>query len=126
KGAAVGPVNPAPVPTQTAPVNPRVRQQTPPAQVPAAGSTPEMAFAQHYSAVMTRAARARAGLAQWQRTHGGSSTPLPDDVVAARNRLEDQFQTVVNSMRARDTAAADRGLNDVEATLSVIEQFLAK
>src|SRR5262249_27132723 len=51
KGAAVGTANPAPVQTQTAPVNPRTRQQ-PPTQVPAVGSTPEVAFAQHYSSVM--------------------------------------------------------------------------
>jgi hypothetical protein len=65
-------------------------------------------------------------MAQWQRSHGGPSAALPSDVSAAKVRMEEQFRTVMNAMRARDTAAADQGLNDVESTLSVIEQFLAK
>jgi len=81
-------------------------------------------FAQHYSQVMGRAARARSGLAQWQRAHGGASAALPQDVSAAKARMEDQFQSVANSMRAQDTATADKQLGDVESTLTVIEAFL--
>jgi hypothetical protein len=60
------------------------------------------------------------------RRQGSPAAKLPDDVAAARNRMEDQFQTVVNSMRANNMGTADQGLNDVEATLTVIEQFLAQ
>jgi hypothetical protein len=95
-------------------------------QTPAlpSNASPQMQFAQHYSQVMGRAARARSGLAQWQRAHGGASATLPQDVSAAKARMEDQFQSVVNSMRAQDMASADKQLGDVESTLTVIEAFL--
>jgi hypothetical protein len=119
--------NVAPTPPVQATV-PNTRRQPDPTTtqtVPPVGATnPQVEFARHYSAVMQRSARVRAGLAQWQRSHGGPSAVLPPDVSAAKARMEDQFQAVTNAMRARDTAAADQGLTDVEATLGVIEQFL--
>ena len=125
KGSPVTPVAPAPVQTTVPNTRRRPDPTTAQATPPGGATSPQVEFAQHYSAVMGRAARVRAGLAQWQRSHGGASA-LPDDVKAAKARMEDQFQAVVNSMRARDTLAADQGLNEVGATLTVIEQFLAK
>lgn len=124
-------INVAPTPAapvQNAASNARRRPDPTPTQgAPSSGtSSPQVEFARHYGAVMQRTAKVRAGLAQWQRNHGGPSAVLPVHVRAAKVRMEEQFQTVTNSMRARDTATADQGLNDVEATLTVIEQFLAK
>ena len=124
-------VAPTPVSPPSAPTTaPNTRRRQDPPVTPAApynGPTnPQVEFARHYSAVMQRAARVRAGLAQWQRSHGGPSAVLPEYVSAAKARMEDQFQAVTNAMRARDVATADQGLTGVETTLTVIEQFLAK
>jgi hypothetical protein len=118
----------SPPPVQATLPNTR-RGPDPPATrtIPPSGATsPQVEFARHYSVVTTRAARVRAGLARWQRSHGGPNAAFPPYVSAARARMENQFQAVVNAMRARDMATGNQRLNDVESTLTVIEQFLAK
>jgi len=122
QGAFVPPGNTTPNGAQ-----PTVRSRTDAAVTAASVPTanPQAEFARHYGTTMGRAARARASLAQWQRRQGAGAA-LPEEVAAARKRMEDQFQAVVNSMRANDIAAADQGLTEVEATLTVIEQFLGQ
>jgi len=126
KATPTTPVVPPPVQTSVPNTRRRPDPTTTQATPPSGATSPQVEFARHYSTVMGRASRVRAGLAQWQRSHGGASAVLPDEVSTAKVRMEDQFQSVANSMRARDMSAADQGLNDVEATLTVIEQFLAK
>ena len=75
---------------------------------------------------MTRVGRAKAGLAQFQRSQGSSGPDLPDNVSAARNHLDAQVQAVQNAMRMRDNNLAEQNLKATEETVTVIEQFLAK
>jgi hypothetical protein len=88
--------------------------------------SPQDEFARHYNLVMTRAVRAKAGLAQWQRRQAASGAALPDDVRAARDRVDGQIQAVISAMRGRDNVAAAQHLKDADETVAVIEQFLAK
>ena len=45
---------------------------------------------------------------------------------AARDQLDGRLEAVVNVMRGRNTALAEQKLTEVEKTIAVIEQFLAK
>jgi hypothetical protein len=121
--ATAAPTTPVPpAPNQTAPSNSRRRPDLPVTQTPAL--SPQAEFARHYNLVMTRAIRAKAGLAQRQRRQAAPA--LPDDIRAARDRLDTQLQAVMTAMRARDNAAAEQRLQDADQTVVVIEQFLAK
>jgi hypothetical protein len=91
---------------------------------PALSSQAELA--QYFNLVMTRAARARAGLVQLQRRQATSGAGLPVDIRAARDRLDAQLRAGVSAMRARDNSAAEQNLHHADETLTVIEQFLAK
>ena len=84
-----------------------------------------MEFAKHYSSVIQRAARARAGLNQVERKPDGAGE-LPENVREARDRLDAQMQAVAMSMRTRDTTQAGQNLRAAEEALTAIEQFLAK
>ncbi len=123
--ATAAPMTPVPpAPNQTAPPNSRRRSDLPVTPTPAV--SPQAEFARHYNLVMTRAIRAKAGLAQLQRRQAAPGAALPDDVRAARDRLDAQLQAVMTAMRARDNAAAEQRLQDADQTVVVIEQFLAK
>jgi hypothetical protein len=123
--ATAAPTTPVqPAPNQTAPPNSRRRPDLPLTPTPAL--SPQAEFARHYNLVMTRAIRAKAGLAQLQRRQAAPGAALPDDVRAARARLDAQLQAVMTAMRARDNAAAEQRLQDADQTVVVIEQFLAK
>ena len=80
----------------------------------------------HYVAVLTRAAKARSGLGQAQRKLILAGAALPEDIRAAQDRLISQQRAVVVAMGARDNAAAEQSLRDMEDTLAVIEKFLGK
>ena len=75
---------------------------------------------------MARASRAKSSLAQLERSQAGSGTELPDEVRAARGRLDAQRQAVATAMLTRDNGQAQQSLHAAENTLTVIEQFLAK
>ena len=75
---------------------------------------------------MMRVSRARVGLAQLQRARIGTPAPLPDNVVAASDRLNTQQRAVAIAMRSRDDATEQKSFQDLEDTLTVIEKFLAK
>ena len=75
---------------------------------------------------MVRAAQAKSGLAQFQRQQAGSSTELPDDVRAARDRLDAQMQAIAMAVGARNNAQATQGMREAESSVRVIEQFLAR
>ena len=84
-----------------------------------------MEFAKHYSSVIQRTARVRAGLNQRERDPNGSGE-LPEGVREARDRLDAQMQAAAMSMRTRDTTQAEQNLRAAEEALTTIEQFLAK
>ncbi len=122
KAAPTTPAARAPVQT-TSPAS-RRRPDSPVTPTPAVSSQAELA--KHFNLTMTRAARARAGLAQLQRRQAASGAELPVHVRAARDRLEPQLRAGVTAMRARDNGAAEQNLHAIDDTLTVIEQFLAK
>ncbi len=93
---------------------------------PTPAVSPQAEFARHYHAVTIRALRAKSGLAQRQQRPGAPAAELPEDVRTARDRLIAQQQAVLSAMSARDNGLAEQRLNDMEDTLKVIEQFLAK
>jgi len=93
---------------------------------PSPALSPQHEFARHYHAVTIRALRAKSGLAQRQQRQAAPGAELPEDVRAARDRLNAQQQAVLNAVSARDNGLAEQRLNDMEETLKVIEQFLAK
>ena len=80
----------------------------------------------HYSAVVTRAAQDRLGLAQTERKLTAADIPLPDNIRAARDRLTGQQQAVVLALRTRDEVAGEQNLRAMEGTLAVIEKFIGK
>ncbi len=131
KGAAIGTAaTPATIatPVGTA-ANRRSVGTRPQPAVPATPTTavsPQVEFARHYHAVTIRALRAKSGLAQQQQRQAAPGAGLPEDVRAARDRLIAQQQAVLSAMSARDNRLAEQRLNDMEETLKVIEQFLAK
>lgn len=109
------------------PIAPQVSRPQP--AVPATPTTavsPQVEFARHYHAVTIRALRAKSGLAQRLTRQAEPGAELPEDVRAARDRLIAQQQAVLSAMSARDNRLAEQRLNDMEETLKVIEQFLAK
>jgi hypothetical protein len=117
------------------PVTPASGQIAPPIsrRLPAVPATPtqtlspEAEFARHYHVVTIRALRAKLGLAQrLQRQGAAPGAELPEDVRAARERLNTQQQAVFSAISARDNSLAEQRLNDMEETLKVIEQFLTK
>src|SRR5205823_1329844 len=120
------PASATPAPVPAAPPAPRRRFGLPsmPPMSPAAASQVELA--QQYSSVLVRAGRVKSGLAQYQRQQSGSVTELPDDVRAARDRLDTQLQAVASAMGARNNGLAKQNLHAAEDMLTVIEQFLAK
>jgi hypothetical protein len=77
-------------------------------------------------AAMIRVSHARVGLAQRQKRVGTGVAALPVDVVAASDRLNTQQRAVAIAMRSHDDATEQKSLQDVEDTLTVIENFLAK
>lgn len=81
---------------------------------------------QRFRAAMMRVSHARMGLAQLQRARTGTPAPLPNDVVAASDRLNAQQRALAIAMRSRDEATEQKNLQDLEDTLTVIEKFLAK
>jgi len=125
---SVGTVPPAipliPASGQIAP--PISRRQPPVPMTPTPAVSPQAEFARHYHAVTIRALRAKSGLAQRQQRPGAPAAELPEDVRTARDRLIAQQQALLSAMSARDNGLAEQRLNDMEDTLKVIEQFLAK
>jgi hypothetical protein len=93
---------------------------------PTQALSPQAGFARHYHVVMIRALRAKSGLAQRQQRQAAPGAELPEDVRAARERLNAQQQAVLTAVAARDNGLAEQHLNEMEETLKVIEQFLAK
>jgi hypothetical protein len=81
---------------------------------------------QRYRAAMMRVIQVRVGLAQLQRGGTGAPAPLPNDVVAASDRLNTQQRAVAVAMRSRDDATEQKSLQDLEDTLTVIEKFLCE
>ncbi|MFN8006019.1 MAG: hypothetical protein U0V70_03100 [Terriglobia bacterium] len=61
-----------------------------------------------------------------QREKAASGTELPQDVRNARDRLDAELNAVSAAMLAGDNALFKKNLHTAEATLIVIEQFLAK
>jgi len=112
------------LPAQPAPVAPPTARgrQVPPATPP----TAQTEFMTHYVAVLTRAAKARSGLGQAQRKLTLAGASLPEDIRAAQDRLIGQQRAVGMAMGARDNAAAEQSLRDMEDTLAVIEKFIGK
>jgi len=102
------------------------RRQSAVPVTPTQALSPQAEFARHYHVVMIRALRAKSGLAQRQQRQAAPGAELPEDVRAARDRLNAQQQAVLNAVSARDNGLAEQRLNDMEETLKVIEQFLAK
>jgi hypothetical protein len=107
-------------------VPPISRRQPPVPVTPTQALSPQAEFAKHYHVVTIRALRAKVGLAQRQQRQGAPSAELPEDVRAARDRLNAQQQAVFSAISARDNSLAEQRLNDMEETLKVIEQFLTK
>jgi hypothetical protein len=98
-----------------------------PASNPAATSAAaQVGFSKHYSAVMVRAAQARAGLARAQSNASAAGVPLPEDIRAAPEVLISRQQALNTPMRTRDYAAAEQILNSMEDELSRVEDYLAK
>ena len=75
---------------------------------------------------MVRAAQAKSGLAQLQKQQAGSGTELPDDVRAARDRLDAPMQAVARAVGELNNAQAAQSMRETENSVTVIEQFLAK
>lgn len=123
---------PAPPPAgNSAAPNRGITTASPAASPPATGlpATPappagQSALMTHFSAVMTRAAKARASLGQAQRKLAGA--PLPDDIRAAQSQLITQQQAVAAAMRTQNNAGAEQNLRAMEDTLAVIEKFIAQ
>ena len=78
----------------------------------------------HYYAVMTRVSQDRSRLGQAQRKLSVAGAPLPDEIRAAQDKLNNQQRTVGLAMRTRDYTAAEQNLRDMEDTLAVIEKFI--
>jgi hypothetical protein len=93
---------------------------------PAPAVSSQVEFARQYRSMMVRAAQAKAGLVQLQRRKAGSGAELPDDVRAARDRLDGQLQAAASAMRVRDLGLAEQSVHAAEDTLTVIQQFLSK
>ena len=91
-----------------------------------AGLPPEAAaqfeIAQRYNQALFRAQRDKRELMQLQQSQSG--TQLPDDVRAARDRLDDQVKSILAAMSRRDNAQANQALQSTEASLTVIEKYL--
>ena len=122
-GKGVGPA-PAPFRPPTIPsvfTGPRRLPLTQPQSASA-----QVEIIQRYRAAMMRVSQARVGLAQLQRARTGTPAPLLDDVVAASDRLNTQQRAVAIAMRSRDDATEQKSLQNLEDTLTVIENFLAK
>jgi hypothetical protein len=85
-----------------------------------------MELANEYTALMSRVGPARSKLAQVQRQQANSGTELPEDIRNARDRLDGQLQAVGSAMVARDNSLVKQNLRSADATLIVIERFLAK
>ncbi|MFN8009721.1 MAG: hypothetical protein U0V70_22340, partial [Terriglobia bacterium] len=86
----------------------------------------QMGPANEFKALMARVSPARSQLAQVQREKAASGTELPQDVRNARDRLDAELNAVSAAMLAGDNALFKKNLHTAEATLIVIEQFLAK
>ena len=115
-----------PPPVPAAPPAPRRRFGLPIKLPPIlSGQSSQAEFSRQYSSLMARASQAKSGLAQLERSQAGSGE-LPEDVRAARDRLDAQLQAVASAMGARDNGLAKQNLHAAENTLTVIEQFLGK
>jgi hypothetical protein len=108
-------------PAPAAPPPPRGRPD-PSATSPAS----QAEFMKHYYAVMTRVSQDRSRLGQAQRKLAVAGAPLPDEIRAAQDKLNNQQRALGLTMRARDNAAAEQNLSDMEDTLAVIEKFIEK
>ena len=115
------PAQPAAVPPRRVPLQP-----VPPRMATPAGLPPEAAaqfeIAQRYNQALFRAQRDKRALMQLQQSQSGA--PLPDDVRAARDRLDDQVKSSLMAMSRRDNAQASQALQSTEASLTVIEKYL--
>ena len=80
----------------------------------------------HYYAVMARVSQDQSHLAQAQRKLSVAGAPLPDEIRAAQDKLNNQRRTLSLTMRSRDYATAEQNLHDMEDTLAVIEKFMEK
>jgi hypothetical protein len=97
----------------------------PPATAPNAAQN-RTEFLRRYSASMTRRARARAGLAQFQNRPSASRTVLPADVSVAASRLDAQAGAAIAAMNTGNDTLAAQNLDALEESLKVIENFLAR
>jgi hypothetical protein len=79
-------------------------------------------FVRHYSDIMNRASRARIGLARLSKP----AATLPADVSAAAGRLDAQIRATRTAMGARNDVLAAQDLSDLEDSVKVVENFLAK
>jgi hypothetical protein len=80
----------------------------------------------HYNAALRRAAQTTVALSRAQRKSSLAGVPLPDDIRAAQERVPSQEQAASLAIRTRDYAAGEQTLREMEDTLGVIEDFLAK
>jgi hypothetical protein len=93
----------------------------------AANAPPNRAeFLQRYGASMTRLARARAGLAQYQSRQSVSRAVLPGDVSVAAGRLDVQARAAVAAVNSGNDTLASQNLDALDDSLKVIENFLAR
>ena len=102
--------------------------QAPPPALPTRPATPNATqpdLMTDYRAVMMRASQARLSLAQAERKLTLVGGTLPDEILAARDRLTTQQQALTLAMRTRDNAAEQK-MRDLEDTLVVIEKFVSK
>jgi hypothetical protein len=120
--------NDAPVtpgsPRNVAPQNRGVPNATtqPPGTVPNVASN-RVEFQRRYNAAVSRFTRAKVGLAQFQIKQGAA---LPADVAAAAGRLDSEVRATRAAMSAGNDGITARNLNDLEDSLKLIEDFLAK
>nr|AGT45847.1 hypothetical protein PPT_M1_02 [uncultured marine bacterium PPT_M1] len=113
-------------PDPAPPSTPKRRFGWPPMPAPAHSASSQVEFAKQYSAVMVRASRARGNLNQLERRQASSGTELPENVSAARDRLDVEMRAVAVAMRTHNSGQAEQSLHAAEDALATIEQFLAK
>jgi len=69
------------------------------------GQSSQAEFSRQYSSLMARRLAAKSSLAQLERSQAGSGTELPDEVRAARGRLDAQLTGGRNRDGSRATTA---------------------
>jgi hypothetical protein len=99
-----------------------VQQQPPPASPSktTATATPSTDINQRYRADMNRIGPARTKLMQLLRSH-----PSATDLRNANNQLTSQLQLLAAYMRGQDTVQTQKTLEQLESTLSFIENYAA-